>query len=94
MEDGSGLVLLIPPLNQADFLQLRRADVPCVIRYGSPGGMTINGETYTEPMPSFRNLNETELSNLINYINTAWDNHLKETSPGDVSKALEACPDQ
>jgi mono/diheme cytochrome c family protein len=94
MADGSGLGRVIPPLAGADYLSLQRQNVPCVIRYGSKGGLVVNGIAYKEPMPSARNLNEVELSNLINYINTAWNNDLPETSPVEVKAALEQCADQ
>lgn len=91
MADGSGLGRLIPPLAQADFLELRRDAVPCVIQYGSDGGHTVNGITYRERMPSFRQLNEVEISNVINYIHTAWGNRVSLTSPVEVEQALTAC---
>jgi hypothetical protein len=94
MEDGTGLGWWIPPLNGADYLEMHRDSVPCIIRFGSQGGNTINGIYYKQPMPSFRNLNEVELSNLINYINTAWDNDLPETSPTEVNASLERCADK
>jgi hypothetical protein len=94
MEDGTGLGWLIPPLANADYLQTHVTNVPCIIRYGSKGGMTVNDITYKELMPSFRNLNEVELSNLINYINNAWGNNNPETSPSEVAEWLLLCPDK
>ncbi len=94
MEDGTGLGWLIPPLASADYLQTNPTDIACIIRYGSQGGINVNGITYKEPMPSFRNLNEVELSNLINYINTAWGNDNPETSPAEVAASLALCPDK
>jgi len=91
IEDGTGLVALIPPLDGSDFLATQQDRVPCIIRYGAAGGTEVNGTVFTEPMPAFKNLNAVELSNLINYINTAWSNDLPETSPGDVTAALENC---
>lgn len=93
MEDGSGLGFLIPPLAGADYLDIRRDEVPCIIRYGAAGGLTVNGYTYNEPMPGFSNLNEIELSNLINYMNTSWGNNLPETSPDEVKEILGRCPE-
>lgn len=91
MDDGTGLARLIPPLKGADFLEKSSLAVPCIIRNGSDGGLTINGTRYTEPMPSFTNLDETDLSNLINYINTAWGNDYPPTNPMKVQSALSEC---
>ena len=94
MTDGSGLVWLIPPLAGVDYLHTKRSEVPCIIRYGSKGGLTINGVVFNEPMPAFPKLNEVELSNLINYINSAWGNDIPEASPAEIAKYLEQCPDK
>jgi len=94
MEDGTGLGWLIPPLTGSDYLVENRLNVPCVIRYGMKGGLVVNGIRHSEPMPSFKNLNEVELSNVINYINTAWDNNNPETSPREVAAALEQCAEK
>jgi hypothetical protein len=94
MSDGSGLVWLIPPLAGSDYLEVYRSEVPCIIRFGSQGGVTVNGQLFSEPMPPFPKLNEVELSNLINYINSAWGNDHPETSPAEVIDYLERCPDK
>lgn len=91
MEDGSGLALLIPPLADADYLRLYPDSIPCIIREGRKGGLTVNGTLYHESMPSARNLNEVELSNLINYINTAWGNDNPVTHPAEVRQRLTYC---
>ena len=93
MEDGTGLAKLIPPLAKADFLSRRRKFVACIIRNGSQGGQVVNAVQFVEPMPSFSNLNEVQLSNLINYINTSWGNRLAATNPEEVEIALDACAD-
>ena len=94
MEDGTGLGFNIPPLAGSDYLKISRSEVPCLIRYGSRGGREMNGTTFLEPMPSFSNLNEVEISNLMNYINTAWENRFPETSPAEVARYLQACAPQ
>lgn len=92
MEDGTGLAGLIPPLAGADYLELNRHLVPCIIAHGTSGGVVVNGVTYEEPMQAFPELTDVELSNIINYINTSWGNDLPLTSPSEVNSHLQNCP--
>ncbi|MDX1410131.1 MAG: cytochrome c [Saprospiraceae bacterium] len=91
MDDGTGLARLIPPLAGSDGLSdiTRTA---CVIARGAEGGTVVNGVTYSEPMPSFSNLTAVEISNIINYLHTAWGNTLPPVNPSQVETALQACP--
>lgn len=90
MDDGTGLARLIPPLRGSDQLD-DLEQVVCRIFNGSESGLTVNGVWYSEPMPSFSNLTAVELSNLINYISTTWDNSHLPTNPGIVEVALTQC---
>jgi cytochrome c551 len=91
MDDGSGLARLIPPLAGADYLANYPEQVPCIIQNGAEGAVTVNGITYSEPMPSFNNLDEIDLSNLINYINTSWGNDYPVTNPRKIRTHLDSC---
>ena len=91
MADGSGLERLIPTLRNADYLTLHADKVPCIIRNGNDTAILVDGILYTEPMPSFTNLNAVEISNIINYIHTSWGNALPATNPTEVQSALDAC---
>ena len=91
MDDGTGLAGLIPPLDSADFLQLNRADVPCMILHGVDTPIVVNGVEYSEIMLGVPTLNAVEISNIINYIHTSWGNDLPPTSPSEVEKYLERC---
>jgi len=91
MDDGTGLAGLIPPLSGSDYLDGARQIVPCVIYQGAEGGTVVNGIKYTEPMPAFSNFNEVDISNIINYLHSSWDNDLPLTSPEEVKSALLNC---
>ena len=91
MPDGSGLVGLIPPLAQADYLRDYPDMVPCIIRHGIQGPIVVNGVTYQQEMAGIPELNEFEITNIINYIHHAWGNDLDYRTIQEVQAALENC---
>ena len=92
MEDGSGLKGLIPPLAGADFLVEHRSDIPCYIRKGLSTPLLVNGERYTQQvMPAIPDLNEVEITNISNYILSAWGNQGATMKLEEVKKRLEGC---
>ncbi len=95
MADGSGLVGLVPSYHDPHFLSFELDEMTCKIKYGSTRNPNIefSGEGFN-PMPEFTNLNDTEISNIINYINTHWGNKTFITSPRQVREALDACENQ
>lgn len=91
MEDGSGLLNIIPPLDGADYLELYPENLPCLIKAGYKGDITVNGKIYSTEMPGIPKLTEFEITNVINYINTSWSNNNKIVKHLDVRKALKEC---
>ncbi len=91
MEDGSGVAGLIPPLAQADYVELNQELLPCIIRYGLEDEIEVNGRTYEQPMQGIKKLTDTEIANIINYINTSWGNDYPIMPLGQVRAILEEC---
>ncbi len=91
MEDGSGLRGLIPPLAGADYLKNNVGALPCLIKKGMKGAITVNGKTYEGEMPPAEHLTEFEITNIINYINTAWGNNLPIVKHESVKAKLMEC---
>jgi mono/diheme cytochrome c family protein len=90
-EDGNGLKNLYPPLNNSDFLAKNQDLVACIIRYGLEDEITVNGKSYMMPMAGLDMLTDVDITNLINYINTAWDNEIEEITIQRVKANLEEC---
>ncbi len=90
-EDGSGLQGIIPPLAGSDYLAANQELLPCIIRYGVKGEMTVNGRVYDTEMQGAKELSEFEITNIINYINTSWENDIPIARHLDVRAALKAC---
>lgn len=91
MADGTGLVGVIPPLAKSDYLAKSGAAVPCIIRNGIKGEMTVNGKTYNTEMAGISRLTEFEITNIINYIHTSWGNDLPIVEHLQVREWLKPC---
>jgi len=91
MESGQGLRGVIPPLAGADYLSRKRERLACIIRYGQQGPIQVNGREYNQLMPGVEELNEVEITNIVNYINQAWGNDLPYYPLDSVKLSLAAC---
>ncbi|MEK7257174.1 MAG: cytochrome c, partial [Bacteroidota bacterium] len=91
MDEGTGLQGIIPPLAGADFLTIRKDELPCIIRKGLKGEITVNGKKYSTEMPGSPALTEFEITNVINYINHAWGNDFGVVKHETVREALKKC---
>lgn len=91
MPDGSGLGALYPPLADSDYLRNNQGKLACIIKYGITDTLIVNGVQYELPMEGIKKLNEVEITNIINYINTAWNNQIAEQKLEDISLQLKKC---
>ena len=91
MDDGTGLEGVIPTLVKSDYFRENQLAIPCAIRYGMSGEITVNGRTYNAEMPGSPRLLEFEITNIINYINTSWGNDIPILKHEQVREQLEAC---
>lgn len=91
MEEGLGLKQLIPPVAGADWVKDNQDKLACIIRYGMEGPVTVNGEEYNQIMPGVPELTDTEVTNIINYINHSWGNDYGYRKFKEVRQALEGC---
>lgn len=91
MNSGEGLIGNIPPLAGASWLSDNREQIACVIRYGLRGPVKVNGLNYDAAMPANSSLSDTEITNVANYILTAWENQYTPLSPVEVSENLRSC---
>lgn len=94
MDDGSGLKGLYPPLAKADYLAKNQDHLACIIRYGLSDSILVNQKIYNQEMPGVKDLNEVQITNVINYINHAWGNDLQHVKVEDIQKALKDCKNQ
>ncbi|MFZ4543553.1 MAG: c-type cytochrome [Saprospiraceae bacterium] len=92
MEDGTGLAGLIPPLANTDFLLENKDQIACYIRKGLKDPVLVNGDLYTQQvMPAIPSLTDVEITNITNYILTAWGNKGEIMTLDEVKKHLDKC---
>lgn len=91
-ENGQGLGELIPPLAKADYLQLYRPKLACVLKKGLTTPIIVNGKTYSEQqMPPMPQLTAVDMLNILNYIGSSWGNQHPIFTIDEVKKSLETC---
>jgi len=90
MDDGTGLAKLIPPLVNSNFLKENQDLIPCIIRHGLSGDITVNGTVYHQEMPG-QKYTEFQINNIINYINSAWGNDYPSVIITQTNDRLEKC---
>ncbi|GAB2940312.1 hypothetical protein GCM10027048_00750 [Hymenobacter coalescens] len=90
-EQGEGLRRLIPPLAGADYLTKHRDALPCLIRQGQRGPIVVNGVHYDQVMPGHEDLTDSQIANLLNYVNGAWGNRGPKYTIREVSELLGPC---
>ena len=93
MDDGSGLRGLYPPLAGADYLAKNQDKIACIIRYGLTDSILVNNKIYSQEMPGVKDLNDVQITNIINYVNHAWGNQLNHVKVEDLRKKLRDCKD-
>lgn len=88
--DASGVPGMFPPLNQADKVLGPSNELIKVVLFGLSGPVKVKGETYTEEMPAFDYLSNTEIADVLNYIKKIWGNPKPVISIEDVGKIRSA----
>lgn len=91
MTDGEGLVNLIPPLNDPEYLQQKSLQMACTIRNGVKGEITVAGRKFNNEMEPVYPLNDVEITNVINYILYKWGETNNYVSHEDVKDLLDEC---
>lgn len=85
-EDGSGVPMMFPPITQSEIIQGDKDKLITVILDGMSGKVEIKGEEYNSDMPPQRdNLNDQQLTDLVNFLRNSFDNKADEISIDEVT---------
>ncbi|ALD20753.1 c-type cytochrome [Hymenobacter sp. DG25A] len=90
-EQGAGLRRLIPPLARADYLTKNRAGLPCILRKGQKGVVVVNAVEYNQVMPPHEDLTDSQITNILNFLQQSWGNKGEPYTIREVSDLLGAC---
>jgi mono/diheme cytochrome c family protein len=82
--DASGVPGMNPPLRKSPYVQGPPARLISIILQGLNDGVEIDGETYSNPMPSFSAvLKDEEIADVLSYLRSHFDN-----KAGPISKSV------
>jgi mono/diheme cytochrome c family protein len=89
-ENGEGLQALMPPLTDSVFLKRNIKALPCVVKTGLKGKITISQKEFDWQMPAI-NINFMETAQALTYITNSFGNHLGVITYDDVNADVGKC---
>ena len=87
---GEGLGALIPPLTDSVYLKKNLSKLPCLLKNGIKGRLTINNKPFDGQMPA-TNLTPMEIAQVISYVDNSFGNKLGVVTVDDAGNALAKC---
>jgi mono/diheme cytochrome c family protein len=90
-ETGKGFQMLIPPLDQADYVKNNSDRLACIIKYGMDGAVTVNGSVYDQAMAGISDLPPEEITNIMNFMVSEFGAREKKFSLKEVRDQLSSC---
>lgn len=83
MQNGEGIDGVYPPLAKSDYLMADKTRAIKQVLEGAIGTMIVNDVKYNGFMTGF-NLNDQEVSDVLNYIMNSWGNTGEMVTPAEV----------
>ncbi len=87
--DGKGLAQIVPPLLNADYIVLNRAELPSIIKHGMHKPITVNGVDFNLKMPANPKLTDIEVRALVNFVEFRYAKSTQLMSADSVKMLLE-----
>lgn len=87
--DGKGLAQIVPPLLNADYIVLNRAELPSIIKHGMLKPIVVNGIDYNLKMPANPKLTDIEVRALVNFVEFRYAKSTQLMSADSVKMLLE-----
>lgn len=88
--NGEGLSALIPPLSDSTYLSKNITALPCYVKNGLKGQITIKGKTFDDAMPA-NDLSPVEIAQVLTYVGNSFGNKLNTIDEQSVQKNLADC---
>ncbi|WP_105043787.1 copper-containing nitrite reductase [Rubritalea profundi] len=83
--NGKGIPAAFPPLAKSDYLNRSIDDSISALVNGIAGEVTVNGAKFNSIMPKL-DLSDDDVSNVLTYVYSQWDNNGTEVTPDMVKK--------
>ncbi|MFT5699112.1 MAG: mono/diheme cytochrome c family protein [Desulforhopalus sp.] len=88
--EGEGFLKLYPPIRESQYLKTNVSKIPCIIRNGLKGEITVGTTTFNQIMPAIQQLTSEQIGQIIHYMQSSWDYSVTKT---DVDGWLQNCTD-
>lgn len=90
-KNGSGLMLLYPPLDSSDFMDNHFDKVICLMKHGIKGELIVNGKNFNKEMKGIPSLSDLEIAEIATYIYNTWEHQRGLIEVQHVSATLQNC---
>jgi len=88
--DGSGAQNMIPPLIKTDYVVGPKPTLIKILLNGMNGEIKINGDIYSNEMPSQAFLKDNEIAAVLTYVRNSFGNKANVVTIGEVKKIRAA----
>lgn len=88
--DGKGVRNMFPPLSGNQKITGPSDDLIKIVLFGLQGPITVNERDYNQPMPAQGYLTDKQISDILTYIRSSWENKAPPIKPEEVSKIRSA----
>lgn len=88
LSGGEGIKGVFPPLKESDWLWKKQEESIRAIKFGLNGPIKVNGVDYDNLMPAL-GLSNSEIADVMNYINKAWGNNYGDPVTEEEVAAIE-----
>jgi mono/diheme cytochrome c family protein len=93
--DAGGVPGMNPPLRKSNYVQGAPAKLIVILLQGLNDGVEIDGDTYSNPMPSFSNvLKDEEIADVLSYVRSHFGNRAGPITKSQVSKIRQGLKKQ
>lgn len=89
-ENGSGVPRMNPPLIKTDYVLGDKTRLIRVLLLGLNDEVEINGEYYSNPMPSQEALKDEEIAAILTYVRNSFGNKASAVTTAEVKKVRAA----
>jgi mono/diheme cytochrome c family protein len=84
--NGSGVPGMNPPLKKTEWVLGDKKKLVSVVLKGLDEEIEVNGETYSNTMPSFANLSDQEIADVLTYVRNSFGNKASQVTESEVKK--------
>ena len=84
-KNGGGVPHLNPPLIKTSYVLGDRSDLIQIVLKGLNKPVEVEGETYNNVMPSFAQLTDTQIADVLTYVRNSFGNKASAVTPALVT---------